>query len=196
MSAHLQDSKESTSFQLGLNALPQYGFGPNLTFDALVRHNPFLFRVYAPKPLPPFFDNSQPFFIGPKFKNGFDGPEEEMEPPLDEPLATYADIVNHMDAGKKSTSPYVTASFSFAWAIWEATRRYNAKPNYDIEIAIIDARVLADRAVTAVDVLRQGSPSEYVLFRVLEPPDYLLSVAGGIQITGNGTSSRRRRRTP
>ncbi|KAI0029293.1 hypothetical protein K488DRAFT_19335, partial [Vararia minispora EC-137] len=143
------------------HALPQYGFGPNLTFDSLVRHNPFLFRVYTPKPLPPFFDSSQPFFIGQKFKNHTHFPDdEEMEPPPSGPLATYSDVVNHMDGGKKSTSPYVTTSFSFAWAIWEATRRYNSQPNHDIEIAIIDARALTDRAVTALEVLRQGSPQE------------------------------------
>jgi hypothetical protein len=162
------DSKGSGRFQLGFSALPQYGFGPDLTFDSLVEHNPFLFRVYTPKPLSPFFDSSEPFFIGPKFKNNYrytiqdfqamsssSGSPDQWAIPN-----SYADVANHMDGSKKSSSPFVTTSFSFAWAIWEATRRYKLNPKQPIEIAVIDATAIAGRAVTALELLRKGSPKE------------------------------------
>ncbi|KAA1474528.1 hypothetical protein DENSPDRAFT_860387 [Dentipellis sp. KUC8613] len=73
---------------------------------------------------------------------------------------SYADVANHMDWTKKSSSPYVTTSFSFAWAIWEASRRYRANSKHEVEIAVIDARAVAGRAVTALELLRKGSPKE------------------------------------
>ncbi|KAH9171800.1 hypothetical protein EDB89DRAFT_1851986 [Lactarius sanguifluus] len=73
---------------------------------------------------------------------------------------SYADVANHMDGTKKSSSPFVTTSFSFAWAIWEATRRYKSNPKQAIEIAVIDAKAVAGRAVTALELLRKGSPKE------------------------------------
>ncbi|KAI0057016.1 hypothetical protein BV25DRAFT_1813125 [Artomyces pyxidatus] len=73
---------------------------------------------------------------------------------------SYADVANHMDWTKKSSSPYVTTSFSFAWALWEATRRYKGNMKNDIEIAVIDARAVAGRAVTALELLRKGAPDE------------------------------------
>jgi hypothetical protein len=159
------DSKNSSRFQLGFNALPQYGFGPDLTFDSLVEHNPFLFRVYAPKPLSPFFDSSEPFFIGQKFKNSYRYTVQDFQAMSASPDQSaipnsYADVANHMDWSKKSSSPFVTTSFSFAWAIWEATRRYKSNPKQPLEIAVIDARAVAGRAVTALELLRKGSPKE------------------------------------
>ena len=159
------DSKNSGRFQLGFNALPQYGFGPDLTFDSLVEHNPFLFRVYTPKPLSPFFDSSEPFFIGQKFKNSYRYTVQDFQAMSASPDQSaipnsYADVANHMDWSKKSSSPFVTTSFSFAWAIWEATRRYKSNPKQPLEIAVIDARAVAARAVTALELLRKGSPKE------------------------------------
>jgi hypothetical protein len=162
------DSKDSSRFQLGFSALPQYGFGPDLTFDSLVEHNPFLFRVYTPKPLSPFFDSSEPFFIGQKFKNSYRYTVQDFQamsssstlPDQSSMPNSYADVANHMDWTKKSSSPFVTTSFSFAWAIWEATRRYKSNPKQAIEIAVIDAKAVAGRAVTALELLRKGSPKE------------------------------------
>lgn len=162
--------KESGNFHLGFSALPQYGFGPDLTFDSLVDHNPFLFRVYTPKPLSPFFDSSEPFFIGQKFKHNYRYSVQDfqlMSPTGTKPdqaglmnSGSYADVANHMDWTKKSSSPYVSTSFSFAWAIWEATRRYRGNTGHGVEIAVIDARAVAGRAVTALELLRKGSPNE------------------------------------
>ncbi|KAI0049481.1 hypothetical protein FA95DRAFT_854843 [Auriscalpium vulgare] len=162
------DSKESAKFQLGFSALPQYGFGPDLTFDSLVEHNPFLFRVYTPKPLSPFFDSSEPFFIGQKFKNNYRYTVQDFQalapssatPDRPGMANSYEDVANHMDWTKKSSSPFVTTSFSFAWAIWEATRRYKGNVKHDVEIAVIDARAIAGRAVTALELLRKASPQE------------------------------------
>ncbi|THH11449.1 hypothetical protein EW146_g8044 [Bondarzewia mesenterica] len=170
MSGPSNQSKESGNFQLGFSALPQYGFGPDLTFNSLVEHNPFLFRVYTPKPLSPFFDSSEPYFIGQKFKNKYRYSVQDFQmispttnrPDLSGPMGSgsYADVANHMDGTKKESSPYVTTSFSFAWAIWEASRRYNGSMRHDVEIAVIDARAVAGRAVTALELLRKGSPKE------------------------------------
>jgi|SRR5712672_1966799 len=167
MDSSSADSKDSSRFQLGFGALPQYGFGPDLTFDSLVENNPFLFRVYTPKPLSPFFDSSEPFFIGQKFKNNyrytvqdFQASTSSLSPDQSAIPSTYADVANHMDWSKKSSSPFVTTSFSFAWAIWEATRRYKSNPKQAIEIAVIDAKAVAGRAVTALELLRKGTPKE------------------------------------
>ena len=73
---------------------------------------------------------------------------------------SYADVANHMDGMKKLLSPFVTTSFSFTWAIWEATRRYKSNPKKDVEIAVIDVRAVAGRAVTALELLCKGSPKE------------------------------------
>ncbi|KAI0267489.1 hypothetical protein BC834DRAFT_79765 [Gloeopeniophorella convolvens] len=161
-------SKGSGRFQLGFNALPQYGFGPDLTFDSLVGQNPFLFRVYTPKPLSPFFDSSEPFFIGQKFKNNYRYTVQDFQamspssglPDQSSMPTSYSDVANHMDWTKKTSSPFVTTSFSFAWAIWEATRRYKGNSKHEIEIAVIDARAVAGRAVTALELLRKGTPKE------------------------------------
>ena len=164
------DTKDSGRFQLGFSALPQYGFGPDLTFDSLVEHNPFLFRVYTPKPLSPFFDSSEPFFIAQKFKNSYRYTVQDFQAMASSSSSasadqsaipdSYADVANHMDWTKKSSSPFVTTSFSFAWAIWEATRRYRSNPKQAVEIAVIDAKAVAERAVTALELLRKGSPKE------------------------------------
>lgn len=65
-----------------------------------------------------------------------------------------------MDWTTKSSSPYVSTSFSFAWAVWEAVRRYHVNMKHDIEIAVIDASAVADQAVTALSLLRKGTPRD------------------------------------
>jgi hypothetical protein len=47
---------------------------------------------------------------------------------------------SYMDESKKLSSRFVTTSFSFAWEVWEATRRYKLNTKQAIEIAVIDAR--------------------------------------------------------
>lgn len=132
-------------------SLPQYGFGAELGFDNLVGTNPFLFRVYTPKSS----DSEKPSFTAQGFQ---DESKRIKRKPASE--ATYADVVNHMEWTSKSTSPYVSTSFSFAFAIHEAVRRYRVDMKHDVEIALIDANAVADHAVTALDLLRRGSFKE------------------------------------
>lgn len=136
-----------------ISSLPQYGFGAEHTFENLIDDNPYLFRVYTPKPRSPFFDNSEPFFVGQKC-------DDDLSCPVDQIAAnsTYEDVVRHMDWTTRSSSPYISTSFSFVWAIWEAVRRYRANVKHDIEIAVIDARAVSGRAVTALELLRKGTP--------------------------------------
>lgn len=147
------------------SALPQYGFGPQVTFDGLVSGNPFLFRVYTPHGHPPQYENSDPYFVGAKYDDAFAsatfrsrGPEPSSS--HTSAACTYADVIQHLDWTRRSESPYISTSFSFAWAIWEAIRRYHNGVKHDVEIAVIDARAIADHAITAVELLMKASPKE------------------------------------
>lgn len=147
------------------NALPQYGFGPQVTFDGLVAGNPFLFRVYTPHGNPPQYESSDPYFVGAKYNDTFSSATFRSRAP--EPSSssssaacTYADVIQHLDWTKRSESPYISTSFSFAWAIWEAIRRYHSGVKHDVEIAVIDARAIRDHAVTAVELLMKANPKE------------------------------------
>lgn len=147
------------------NALPQYGFSTDVSFASLVDGNPFLFRVYTPKAHPPHFDNTDPLFLGTSYHDELSSATFQSAVPSEAPSskvreATYADVVRHLDWTTRSSSPYISASFSFAWAIWEAIRRYHRNVKHDVEIAVIDARAVADRAVTAAEVLMKGSTQE------------------------------------
>ncbi|KAJ3545363.1 hypothetical protein NM688_g5631 [Phlebia brevispora] len=149
-----------------MNTLPQYGFGPEVTFEGLVAGNPFLFRVHTPRTQPPQYDSSEPYFVGAKYNDEFSTAAISSSPshsPRTEPVSAackYADVVQHLDWTTRASSPYISTSFSFAWAIWEAIRRYHVNVKHDVEIAVIDARVLADRSITAVELLMRGSPKE------------------------------------
>ena len=147
------------------NALPQYGFGSNIGFEQLIDSNPFLFRVHTPKEPSPFYDNTEPYFVGQLFHDNV-GASAFRAPSLSPYRApssyTYADVSKHMDWETRASSPYVSTSFSFAWAVWEATRRYHHGMKHGVEIAIIDAKALSGKAVTAVELLCQGAPTEYV----------------------------------
>lgn len=145
----------SSSSAQAISSLPQYGFGSEHIFDELVQDNPFLFRVYTPKPRSPFFDNTEPFFVSQRS-------DDDLLDPVDQiaSSSTYADVARHMDWTTRSSSPYISTSFSFVWAIWEAVRRYRANVKHDIEIAVIDARAVSGRAVTALELLRKGTPQE------------------------------------
>lgn len=59
-------------------------------------------------------------------------------------------------------SPFISTSFSFAWCIWDALRRFHQGVKKDVQVAVIDARAIADRAMTAVELLEMSSPNEYV----------------------------------
>ncbi|GLB39745.1 hypothetical protein LshimejAT787_0702550 [Lyophyllum shimeji] len=146
-------------------SLPQYGFGADVDFDSLVKDNHFLFRVYTPKEPSPFADDSEPFFVAPKFNERFVRSPAETDVLFGHDnhvshAGTYEDVARHMDWTTKASSPYLSTSFSFIWSIWEALRRYHLGIKKDVEIAVIDASALSGRAVTAVQLLRQGLPSE------------------------------------
>ena len=147
-----------------LNALPQYGFGPEVTFDGLVAGNPFVFRVHTPRARPPPYDSSEPYFVGPKYNDEFFTAalhsQSASSTAGQSAACTYSDVVQHLDWSSRSSSPYISTSFSFAWAIWEAIRRYHVGVKHDVEIAVIDAHAIADRAITAVELLMKAAPKE------------------------------------
>ncbi|KAG6811891.1 hypothetical protein H0H93_014115, partial [Arthromyces matolae] len=146
-------------------SLPQYGFGTEVDFDKLITDNHFLFRVYTPKAPSPFADDTEPFFVAPKFNERYTrSPDKIAQSPCvhdDSYLhaGSYEDVVAHMDWSTKSSSPYVSTSFSFVWAIWEALRRYHLGVKKDVEIAVIDAHAVAKRAATTVQLLEKASSS-------------------------------------
>jgi hypothetical protein len=144
--------------------LPQYGFGSSVDFKTLLPDNPFLYRVYTPKERSPFFDETDPYFVAPQFDELYARtPVEVTSAPITDPLeATYADVVTHMEWTSRSKSIFLSTSFSFAWSIWEAVRRYHHGMKKDVEIAVIDASALLGRAATAVEMLRKSSSEEYV----------------------------------
>lgn len=76
---------------------------------------------------------------------------------------TYEDLQRHLDWTTRSQSPYVTTSFSFFWALWEAVRRYRFGMKHDVEIAVVDARKLRGRAKTALEVLRNVEEAQSVI---------------------------------
>lgn len=147
--------------------LPQYGFSSEFSFDSLVQDNPFLFRVYTPKTHSHIYDHAaEPYFVGQKFDEHFTRAAEQLKDSSFAPgesvasACTYRDVAQHMDWTQRHMSPFVSTTFSFVWALWEATRRYKVGLKHDIEIAVIDARMLAGRAATALELLRKGTPRE------------------------------------
>ena len=155
------ESREDNSLYL-----PQYGFGQTLDFANLVERNQFLFRVYTPKERSPFFDDTEPFFVAPRFderyRNTTPGGLKEWETDGRAAVtnATYEDIARHLNWTTRSLSPYISTSFSPIWSIWEAVRRYHCGVKQDVEIAIIDAHAVSDRAVTAAHLLSKASSQE------------------------------------
>ncbi|KAF8128648.1 hypothetical protein EV363DRAFT_1340210 [Boletus edulis] len=147
--------------------LPQYGFGSEFSFDSLVQDNPFLYRIYTPKTHSQIYDDAaDSYFVGQKFNEHFTRAAEQLKDSSfapDETVAsvcTYRDVAQHMDWTQRHMSPFISTTFSFVWAIWEATRRYRVGLKHDVEIAVIDARMLAGRAATALELLRKGGPRE------------------------------------
>lgn len=142
--------------------LPQCGFGADVDFNTLIKSNRFLFRVYTPKERSPFYDETDPFFVAPRFDEQFarspvDLPKVKFSEPL---IGSYADVARHLEWTTRSTSSYISTSFSFSWSIWEAIRRYHQGIKKDVEIAIIDSTALGGRAATAIQLMQKSSPSE------------------------------------
>ncbi|THV02193.1 hypothetical protein K435DRAFT_653900, partial [Dendrothele bispora CBS 962.96] len=146
--------------------LPQVGFGQDVTFDTIVTFSRFLFRVYTPKPSQIREDDSA-FFVGSKFDKTY-APytpiSSDMYLPFGESLsetATYEDCINHLNWETRSNSPFISTSFNFAWAIWDAVRRYNHGIKHDVEIAVIDATAFTGKAVTVLQLLRKAHDTRH-----------------------------------
>lgn len=142
--------------------LPQYGFPDDVDFHTLIHDNRLLFRIYTPKERSPFVDDSDPFFVAARFNEKF-APSPVLSPGanfVNPYSASYDDIVRHMDWTTRISSPYISTSFSFMWSVWEALRRYHLGVKQDIQIAVIDAHAISDRALTAVHLLGSSTPGE------------------------------------
>ena len=79
-----------------------------------------------------------------------------------ESLKTFESVARYMDWKTRSSSPYVSTTFSFAYAIWDAVKRFKVGMKHDIEIAVIDARAVKGRAVTALELLRKANTKQWV----------------------------------
>ncbi|KAJ6471084.1 hypothetical protein C8R47DRAFT_1054531 [Mycena vitilis] len=143
------DSRRSQYFYL-----PQYGFGTETEFKKLVEQNPFLYRVHSPK------SSTHPDVPFPALR--FDGryTYDAGSPSVDPPAPTYSDVARHMEWTTRHASPYISSSFSFMWAVWEAARRYHFGVKHDVEIAVIDASSIPARSITVVEILRSVPPAE------------------------------------
>ncbi|KAJ7748378.1 hypothetical protein B0H16DRAFT_1888466 [Mycena metata] len=133
---------------LDLEFLPQYGFGTETEFKKLVERNAFLFRVHTPRSSDP----TEVPFPALKFDRRYTS--NSATPSSDPPPATYTDVAQYMDWTTRHSSPYISASFSFMWAVWEAVRRYHFGVKHDVEIAVIDATAVAGRSITVVEILQ------------------------------------------
>lgn len=143
--------------------LPQLGFGSDVRFETIAGYHRYLFRVYTPKLLPAIQDESV-FFVGSRFDYKF-APRtpiiSEMYNSSCGPLAetgTYEDCIQHLNWETRSRSCFISTTFSFAWAIWDAVRRFETGVKHDVEIAVMDAAALSGKAVTTLQLLRK-SPS-------------------------------------
>ncbi|KAF5350598.1 hypothetical protein D9756_008671 [Leucocoprinus leucothites] len=143
--------------------LPQHGFHSDTDLQSLLSENPFLFRVYTPKERSPFFDDTDPYFLAPKFNEKYARSPVEIrnhQQFIDEWNVSYTDVAKHMDWTTRIASPFISTSLSFAWCIWDALRRFHQGVKKDVQVAIIDGRAIADRASTAVELLELSSPSQ------------------------------------
>jgi hypothetical protein len=150
-----------------IRPLPKFGFGKDIDFNTLIESNHFIFRVFSPKEKSPFSDPSDPFFVAPKFDEQFtrspvDLPDDSTAKFPELMAGSYPEVARHMEWTTRSTSPFISTSFSFSWSIWEAVRRYHFGVKKDVQIAIINASALKGRAATAVQLLRTSSLDQYV----------------------------------
>ncbi|KAJ6587375.1 hypothetical protein B0H10DRAFT_2093930 [Mycena sp. CBHHK59/15] len=116
------------------------------------------------------------FFTALKFDERYNHLASSASPEREPPRPTYADVARHMEWATRHTSPYVSASFSLMWAVWEAMARYHFQVKHDIEVAVIDAAALADRSATAVELLRLASPDDVLVYGAIPPSAVLASV--------------------
>jgi hypothetical protein len=81
-------------------------------------------------------------------------------PSLNPSPPTYTEVAGYMDWTTRHSSPYISTSFSFMWAISEAAHRYHFGVKHDVEIAVIDATAIPGRPITVVEILRSVPSSE------------------------------------
>ncbi len=144
-------------------SLPQYGFSDSIEFSRLFKKNPFLFRVYTPKERSPFADDTDPYFLAPKYNEAYSENPKNLSPVdslTKSLLPAYAEVIRHLDWTTRSSSPFISTSFSFVWAIWEGLRRYHTNVKHDVHIAIINAEDVAHHAFTAAEILVSARPAE------------------------------------
>ncbi|KAJ3567929.1 hypothetical protein NP233_g6043 [Leucocoprinus birnbaumii] len=153
----------SSAFASESGILPQHGYRSDTRLQSLLSENPYLFRIYTPKERSPFFDDTDPYFLAPKFNERYARSPVEIRDHqqfIDEWNVSFADVVKHMDWTTRITSPFISTSLSFAWCIWDALRRFHQGVKKDVQVAIIDGRAIADRAATAVELLELSSPNQ------------------------------------
>ncbi|KAJ7748441.1 hypothetical protein B0H14DRAFT_3513809 [Mycena olivaceomarginata] len=110
--------------------LPQYGFGPEIAFKNLVDNNVFLFLGYTPR-----------------------APTRPSRGSPTHPSQLRPDTLRHLDLTTRQASPCVSASFSLVWVVREALRRYHFGVKHGVEIAVINASAVTERAATVVEML-------------------------------------------
>ncbi|KAL0945981.1 hypothetical protein HGRIS_012259 [Hohenbuehelia grisea] len=132
---------------------------PNLDGSHVQTERTFLFRIYTPKKTAKSAEADGPYFVGPLFDGDFSSSPaslSEGQLPFQSKNSTYDDAVRHLDWTTRSSSPFISASFSFVWSLWEALRRYRMNIKHDIHIAVIDATGISDRYVATLDLLKRG----------------------------------------
>lgn len=127
--------------------LPQSGFGQIQDFTELRKCQKLVFRLYTPRHAQlSATSDEDAFFLAGAFENS-------AQP---EPTFSYSDVVRHLDWTTRHDSNFISASFSFSWALWEAYKRRHLGVKHDLEIAVIDANAIS--ACTPTDVLAHSSP--------------------------------------
>ncbi|TDL27727.1 hypothetical protein BD410DRAFT_781608 [Rickenella mellea] len=167
-------------------ALPRVGFGDGRSreFWKLVKGNRFLFRVQDRR--------SKVKQLG---DGGFLAAALRYPPATPQPSFDYESVMEHIRWDSRVKTPYISASFSLAWAVWEADRRVGAN-NRDVCIAVIDgARIQSNAAEVALGILEEwgatassknfASASQEVLIYAHVPADAVISIYGSEFIAAN-----------
>lgn len=152
---------QSSAYASESEILPQHGFRLNTKLQSLLPQNPYLFRVHTPRGRFPLLDNTDPYFLAPKYNDEYARSPVEIrdyQRLIKEYNVVYTDVAKHMDWTTRVTSPFISTSLSFAWCIWDAVRRFHQGVKKDIQVAIIDGRAIAGQAATAIELLELSSP--------------------------------------
>jgi hypothetical protein len=142
--------------------LPIFGFQRGQTFASLVRDNHFLFRVH---------DDSKPYShpvrgIGFKSSNSSNlHQQSQLERKRDCFIPAPDDAYKHIMNIDAANSPYISTTFSMAWALCEAVRRVNVERRRHVEISVIRARELEKYASLGRDLLPVGFPWDETHYR-------------------------------